>query len=382
MNELRNYVDIDLLREEIDLGNVTVRPHEADETLRILNYSNLVQVTGRWNAVTTRTRGLMVRVTDDRWEDATVVAKPWKKFFTLDQMESGWALGDEENETSATDVMDQLDFDGPAEIMDKSDGSLGIFYMAPDGLPAVATRGSFGSEQAVLFTKLLRDDAALREWVVTMLQDPRLVGGAICAELVGPSNPIVLTYERDEFVLLGGVDADGAYLSPNDSLFADWPNRRVETFQGSTLREALAMPPRENAEGLVVRLTLVDGEETFVKIKQEDYKRMHQVIFNTTPKRVLELAMEGGIEDVLRELPMRYKLKVAAQYADLIGMHDGLIRAAEAFVDTLDVDNLDMRVVGPLVSQLRFGALVFVMIRGADAKRIDETAWKIVRNQL
>lgn len=38
--------------------------------------------------------------------------------------------------------------DEPVVVTDKADGSLGIIYPTPDG-PAVATRGSFASDQAL-----------------------------------------------------------------------------------------------------------------------------------------------------------------------------------------------------------------------------------------
>jgi RNA ligase len=59
-------------------------------------------------------------------------------------------------------------------------------------------------------------------------------------------------------------------------------------FPAGTLRQALEMPPRPNAEGVVVRIT---GTGAMVKIKQEDYVALHRILTQTTARTIWELVV-------------------------------------------------------------------------------------------
>ena len=48
----------------------------------------------------------------------------------------------------------RIESDAPVEVTDKMDGSLGILYRRPDGVCAIATRGSFASDQALEANKI------------------------------------------------------------------------------------------------------------------------------------------------------------------------------------------------------------------------------------
>ena len=144
-------------------GQVTERYHPT-LPLRIYNYSAEVQYSNRWNDVTLNCRGLILD------EDYNIVARPWKKFFNLGQVDLPIQLTDS------------------VEIMDKADGSLGILYpvVHPDGFDvnwAIATRGSFASEQAIHATAVWNDKYShlLPEAGLTFLY-----------EIVYPANRIVL----------------------------------------------------------------------------------------------------------------------------------------------------------------------------------------------
>src|SRR4051812_9325678 len=105
--------------------------HHPTLPLHIANYTEKAQYEHVWNDVTLNCRGLIY---DD---NNRIVARPYPKFFNY---------GD-------TDNTGPLDLDASIIAVDKLDGSLGILYPTPDG-PAVATRGSFTSDQAVHATEL------------------------------------------------------------------------------------------------------------------------------------------------------------------------------------------------------------------------------------
>lgn len=136
---LASIMDMDLFDQMMKERYLNSSVHPDDPNLVVLTYSHNAQILGRWNDVTKQARGLIIRKGDNGYRDAVIVERPWKKFFTLQQLTStddnaAWALGDEEDgDGDSTDSVDNLDFDAPAEVTDKLDGSLGILYRAPDG---------------------------------------------------------------------------------------------------------------------------------------------------------------------------------------------------------------------------------------------------------
>lgn len=182
------------------------------------------------------------------------------------------------------------------EVTDKLDGSLGILYPA-DGGWAIATRGSFDSEQARHATALLQGRYHGRFF-------PAL-GWTYLFEIVFPGNRIVVDYgPTDDLFLLGTVNTEtGESCGPD--LVREWPGPRAATFGFSTFSEALAAPPRKNAEGVVVRQL---GTENRIKIKQDDYVALHRIVTGCTKRRLWEhLAVHackdlGELEFLVRRL--------------------------------------------------------------------------------
>lgn len=176
--------------------------------------------------------------------------------------------------------------------------SLGILYPTPDG-HAIATRGSFTSEQALHATEIYRARYA-GKWA----PDPAVT---YLFEIVYPSNRIVLDYgDLDDLILLGAVDiATGRPYGPHHEVALDWPGIRVDVHDYATLADALAAEPRKNAEGLVVRY--LDGAHPapMVKIKQEDYVSLHRIITGLTARRLWERAAVFAVLTARPDTPHR-----------------------------------------------------------------------------
>lgn len=293
---LSSVLDTALLERMIESGYILRNRHPHDDELQILCYTTLAQVEGKWNDATKAARGLIVR--GSSFDDAILVQRPWEKFFTLSQMDNKWHLGDEENESSAEDSFASLNFQAPAAVYDKMDGSLGILYRDPRGLPAFATKGSFISDQATMFTRMLQaNENALTASDEILSKDDTTA----LFELVGPGNRIVLAYEKNELVLLGGVEKKtGAHVNPED--IESWGARElpiVERMEAATLEEALAIPARENREGVVVS---VGGSNPMkIKIKQDDYVKLHRLVTFFSPREARNLVMnlDASYEDLL-----------------------------------------------------------------------------------
>lgn len=277
-----------------------INVREDGAGLRILNYSDAAMYTpGSWTSAAVRQcRGLIVDGAGN------VVARPWSKFFNHGQEEAG-----------------ELDLTAPVEVTDKMDGSLGIIHRDTNGQPRVASRGSFESDQAIHATAILRERYA---GLVNLEEVTPLV------EIVYPDNRIVVDYgDLDDLILLGGVDiATGQYVGPNQTrLEVGWTGPVTKVFEYATLRDALAADPRPGMEGLCVRRL---DQNHIVKIKQNEYVRLHRIVAGLSEKSVWEHMSEGKpLEAMLGELPDELHDWTRNVWGDLSDRMDDLYATAE-----------------------------------------------------
>lgn len=264
MTFLHDVLDPAELASAVGNGLVRTQRHPT-LPLVIHNYTEACQYSGAWSPVTLACRGLIVDA------DARIVARPMSKFFN-------------HSESHAP----VLDPGAKVTVTDKLDGSLGVVYHDGSGW-AVATRGSFASEQAVHATEVLRTR-------YPAFAAP--AGLTVLLEIIYPGNRIVVNYDGlDDLVLLGAVEiATGRVLGPD--AVPQWPGPVVESLTYTTFAEALAAPPRDGREGMVVR---VDETGELVKIKYAEYVRLHRLVAGLTPRSVWEVLANGGDLDALTE---------------------------------------------------------------------------------
>lgn len=285
------------LTAAIESGYVKVQDHPG-LPLRIFNYTERATYDRAWSDVTRQCRGLIADAS------GVIVARPFGKFFNYGEHPEG-----------------SLDLAAPAEVTDKLDGSLAIMYPTGDAVHpwAVATRGSFTSDQAKHATSLL----------ITRYRDFEPPEGmTVLWEVVYPLNRIVVDYgDTDDLFLLGAVDiATGESTGPD--WVTGWDGPVAETFSAATLAEALAIEPRRNAEGVVVHLT---GTGTRIKLKQDDYVALHRLITGMNARVVWERLGEGEtLDDLCRGLPEEFWPWVREVGADLAAERDRLAGEAAA----------------------------------------------------
>jgi RNA ligase len=301
---LRDLVDVDLLHEMVARGFVSAQWHPK-RRLRIFNYTAACQFAGEWNEATLLCRGLVVDP-----DAGVVLARPFAKFFNYGQPGAP-----------------ALDPTAPATVYDKLDGSLGILYPSEGGW-AVATRGSFASDQA------LHASAVLASRYPSFVPP---AGRTVLFEIIYPGNRIVVDYrDQDDLVLLGSVDiATGVSAGPKS--VPSWPGPVVERFGYATLAEALAAPARSNREGLVVH---VPGRDVRVKIKYDEYVQLHRIVTGLSTRTVWEhLAAHRPVDDLLEVLPEEFHdwvRSVAASLQDEVSrLTDQVETAYLSIVDDL-----------------------------------------------
>jgi RNA ligase len=131
-----------------------------------------------------------------------------------------------------------------------------------------------------------------------------LPGTTYLVEIVYPRNRIVIPYDFEALFLLGGFDEEGHELSRHtlEELAALTRLRRVPSHSHDSLDELLAVAqslPRER-EGFVVRFK----SGLRIKIKGEQYCRIHRLLSNCTPLALWEGMMNAEDMDKIRqELP-------------------------------------------------------------------------------
>lgn len=267
MPTLADLFDADALDAALDGGYVRVQRHPTD-SFSIYNYTEKAQYENVWTPVTLACRGLIVA------GDGTVVARPLPKFFNYGQV-----------------GMPALDPTAPVHVTDKADGSLGVIYPAADGW-AVATRGSFASDQAVHATSVLR--ARYPDFA----PPARLT---VLVEIIYPANRIVIDYGGlDDLVLLGAVDIGTGRTHGPDAV-PDWPGPVIDRLEHATLADALAAPPRANREGVVVWFPANDIR---VKIKYDEYVRLHRIVTGLNARSIWEALVAGkAVAEIVESLP-------------------------------------------------------------------------------
>lgn len=297
-------------QDVVDRGLVSCRKHPTDD-LWILNYTPECQFSKSWNDVTLRCRGLIVNA------EGEVVARPFKKFFNLS-----------EHDNSA---LPKVPHGLPFKAFEKCDGSLGISYVSSRGWE-IATRGSFESEQAVKATHLLHTKYAN---LIPKLNP----NWTYLFEIVYPENRIVVDYGKEEkLVLLGVIITLTGHEIPLLPTFADLGFPLPRVFEAEDL-ESL---PRDiqNFEGYVVRFD--NGMR--VKVKLDDYVRLHKIMTGITPNRVWEMLAAGqDVRSFVVELPDEMYDEVMKVAEDIEAERRSLLHLHLVALHKLQLENLSRK---------------------------------------
>ena len=266
--KLYNYIDKSLLHEMIASGFIKVRANE-DNTLFIYNYTSKTQYDNVWNEATLKCRGLIVNLKDE------IIARPFGKIFNY----------------AGSDI--EFDLSERIEVTTKLDGSLGILYQEKNEYK-IATRGSFNSDQAIkatsIFNSKYRDRFQPKENYTYLF------------EILYPENRIVVDYNLlEDIILITAIEnGTGQELNRND-LINSWPGRIVDIEEYNKDEDIFTLKHKDNCEGIVIRFM---ESNTRVKIKQDEYLRIHYMLSTLTKKRIWSILKEGKMpEEEVRGVP-------------------------------------------------------------------------------
>ena len=244
--------------------------------LTIWNYTEKVQYENLWDEVTLMCRGLVTDHTGD------IVATPFQKFFNI-----------EEGKFEPTEEF---------EVYEKMDGSLGIVFWY-EGQWVVATRGSFGSDQAIKGRELLKKyntDIMFRHLT-------------FCFEILFPQNRVVVDYgDYEGLVLLGTFDKNGKEYDVE--MWREYGFDVVKKYDGINDYKQLKEMVKNDQEGFVVKFS--NGDR--VKVKGVEYLRLHKIMTNVTTTGVWEYLKNGeDVLELLKDVPDEFYKKIQNYVRDL-----------------------------------------------------------------
>ena len=276
LQELLDIKRLDWLR---DNRFVSMQSHPS-LPLRIYNYTHVAQYDSKiWGDGTIDyCRGL---IADD---ENNIIARPFMKFWNLNTIFIPESQEANLPKTTPT-------------ITEKLDGSLGILWRYKSEY-GVASRGSFTSPQAQWATNWLKE--GIDKQILGIPPDGSPYTWLF--EIIYDANRIVLKYSREELVLLARIDEEtGAECNHEVT-------REVGIRHGfSVARQIrnkniydLLLENKKNEEGYVVTYSRGDKMPPLkVKIKFEDYCRIHKVVTGMNPRGIWELLKANkGLENL------------------------------------------------------------------------------------
>ena len=290
---------------QVEAGNIMV---QTDGDLRLYCYTKQCTYERAWNVWTKMARGLILDVFNRR-----IVATPFEKFFNWGESEGGEDLPFYPNL--------------PFESYEKLDGSLLIvfYYM---GKWRTATKGSFNSTQA--------------QWGQEQIASSGLIkylspGVTYLFEAIYNENRIVIRYPYEGLVSLGAYAPNGYEWILTG--FENIPGiRMAKRYFFGSISEMLykAKHLKASEEGWVVRFS--NGQR--VKIKGDEYKRIHAMVSRMTPLSIWESMKNGGdLGAIRKDLPEEF-------WADFDSIVDAIWIQASMLISTVATAEKELKHLG------------------------------------
>lgn len=373
------------LTEKYKNNNLFLMPFEAEvkkgyitkkvkDNLVLFDYTDKCTYDRAWNDVTIWARGIVFNR-----NTGELVAAPFPKFWNYEELQNPQNTSDPENEMSKAKVklFNNIKNNVNYQVFNKEDGSLGIIYH--DGNEwQVNTRGSFESVQSVKAKEMLKKyDLTDLDKDITLL-----------CEIIYPENKIVVDYKGEEkLVLLAANNRKSLIEVPRFQLEQICNQIKIPLVEqfSYTIEQMMELKktlPKDN-EGFIIRFD--DGLR--VKIKGEEYLRIHKLISQVTPLAFFESMEDGKVRaDFLKELPEEYRKeadeivkKLEDNYMNV--KHQAIYEFANAYPSVYELEDRDKSIrkqIG-LNMKLYKHSGAFFAILDQNKKSFDNYIMKIIR---
>jgi RNA ligase len=336
-------IDLNILEQYINEGWLEVNNHPS-LPLSIYNYSREVQFQEKWDDITLMSRGLILD------KEGNVIARGFNKFFNLE-------------EHSPEEIPNE-----PFEVFEKMDGSLIIGFVY-NGEFHTATRGSFTSEQSIDARKIVDEMK-----VSNIFKE----GYSYLFEYIAPNNRIVVDYgDWRELVVLTIIDnkTNEEVKYPELISMACEGFRVVNRYLGIEDYTQLKSKIEGNKEGYVIRFK--SGFR--VKIKGDEYVRLHRLITNFSNVDIWELLKDGkSLNEFLDNVPDEFDVwvkgwinKLKLEYEDIESEADFMYnRYIDRFMTRKEIAEIVLK------KPQYLHAILFKMV---DEKDYSHLIWKLIK---
>lgn len=265
---------MEYLKSYVDRGLITLRRHPLYD-LWIANYTALTQYERHWDKVTTTHRG---RVIDS---NGKTISPCLPKFFNY-------------QEHMQLEELPDIPHDEDFVVYEKLDGSYISITNHPDYNDyIIASRGSFESDHAGWARELVEEHG---------YEFPE--GYTFIFELIHPANRIVVDYENVKDLILLSVFCGEQEIplfqleEDRDALMCAVNFVWASEIHTNNLDDLLNAN-KKNFEGYVVWFE----SGLRVKVKLDEYVRLHSIITSLTPNKVFDAVKENRIQEVLDVIP-------------------------------------------------------------------------------
>lgn len=327
--------------------------------LTIYNYTHKCQHDRMWNPVTNLCRGLIVG------PDDAIVSRSFSKFHNINC------------EYMPETMLENLPKTLPS-ITKKMDGSLGVYwkYAGQDG---ISTRGSFTSDQSKWASHRMVN--IISQLNTDWWQWPE--GYTPVFEIIYNENRIVVEYPFEDIVLLALINNEtGEELSRDWLYVAAMKNNVTLVEQCYSELEVCLANNLPNEEGYVLTWPVQGKPPLKVKVKFEDYVKLHRTVTGMNPKTVWEMLSNGQDAEVKELLeddayPDQFRLWLRNWYMQLMGdFNDSKETSYDRYENIMDYSGestrkdyaLKIQKLDPQLQPLVFGLL--------DGKDIEPMIWK------
>lgn len=326
-------MNINKLKQLIADKFIVVQKHPTAD-LYIYNYSEKAQYDNVWNEWTMQCRGLIMD------GDYNIVARPFEKFFNLEQ--------------HVDTKLPNTNF----EVYEKMDGSLGILYWL-DGEPFIATRGSFQSEQSIKATEMLK---TIYADTIQKLDKSK----TYLFEIIYPQNRIVVNYGQEEkLVLLAVIDIETGRDVPLEDI--GFPI--VKRYDGIKDIHDLKVLEETNREGFVVKF----ANDFRIKLKFDEYKRLHRIMTKVSSKTIWEHLKAGkAFDEMLQVVPDEFYDWVKKTKAEYLQAFADIEAVARSEFKVLE----DRKTTAAYFKTCTYPHVLFKML---DGRSYDAVIWQLLK---
>jgi RNA ligase len=333
--------------------------------LVIWNYTEKVQYEKLFDEITLMCRGL---ITDDK---GNIIVKPMTKFFNYEEV--------------VYDANNLIPWkDNYVYVQDKLDGSMLIlFYYLPTNEWVTATRGSFMSEQAIEGMNILNSKYNLEAFEKSI---------AYIGEVIYPQNRIVVDYgnlstvkfitavpnrcyTHDYYDELHFTRATSYFKYSGIKAKDIVKCKQYFTF-GPDLPKELKSLNTNNSEGFIFRF---HPSNFRMKVKFEDYIRLHRIITGVSNIAIWEHLMENkSFDEILEKVPDEFYDWVKDTINTLETQYVMIENEYKVIYNKIkgEYNTDDKKVFAAHAKLYKYPSILFNMNTG---KNYSEFIWKIIR---